>query len=337
MFLHDLIKLVFQICSIFGLISFRFNKNTQEWESSPLLKGLVIISMIINGCLFVFFIVFNESIIIGTESKIKDHLYVFLVILNQFQAIVMIVELFVKREISIKLLYLFEILDSSFKECFKMHLDYKRIKKSLLYFVTLCFAGAILLAAADLLHFIQGEDMRILYLMLIFVFPNILNKFSYVISFILLTLVEQSIDVLHKYIKSVTKQNSYYISEISLNNLKSNGKNWKEVQLDEIDMKQLLVIKQLYSLIWEASNEINYLMQWTLSVGFANEFYVLIFSSFFLILGVMSIEEHTIGFHMLVSIWILIIMTHFVAMASICIKISESVSSMTILLNLVKN
>lgn len=325
MFLYNSIKLVFNISQIFGLIPFRFNKTKFQWESSSPLKALTILFIVINGNLLVIFLTSSEAFIVDTESEIRDNLYLVLVFLNQIKAIVLLVELFLKRDHTIQLIYLFEQLDFSFKEHLKMHLNYARIKKTSLCFFTLFIIGITALLILDSLHFIQSEDWRVLRLLLIFVFPCTLNKFCYILAMILFTLVQQCIELLDKYIKAASMQNGYYICEVSLNRLKLQPTNSKILKLSEIDANKLSIIKQLYSLIWEASIEINHLMRWTLPMGFVNDFYVLIFDSYFLALGSMSIRVNTTGFYILLITWTLNVMTNFITIANTCNQTTEAV------------
>lgn len=288
MSLFDSIKPLIQICQFAGLAPLSMNQNTLKWESNPSLNVISIIMMICIATIFIIAIIFNDSFVSYKQSQVRIVLLSALLLLNSAHALCGLLEFFLKRDQQLQLLSNFQHLDQSFQQHLNIHVNYARLKKNCnkIIAVWICEIGGLLFA--DIIAYIGSNENTEIQFIYIYMVPFILSKLSYAYFAIFVTLVNENIDVLNKYLRATNKQNGYYIrdtlfgpNESKLGRINLFGKN-----AIALNPKTLLFIKSIYCKIWESSLTIGHLTRWSLTFGLFNEFYVLIFNSYWFVLCV---------------------------------------------------
>lgn len=327
MSLFDSVKNLVQICQFFGLAPFSRNQNTSKWELNPGLQILSIIYMIFDGINLIIAIVFNDSFINYTNTKIHIILHSLFLILNQVHAMFALMETFIKREQNIKLLNAIEILDQLFKEHLNMHIDHTRLKRTCRHFFILWICEILGITFSQIFVYIQTENPFVPRYMLLYVPAYALCKLSYVYSMILVSLIDESLNVLNKYLKFITKKNGYYIREMVTykNQRKRKRNNFVKEHKIEISPYTFLFLRSSYSKIWAATVQVRNLMYWSLPTGCANEFYILTFCSYLFFINLFR-QTSTLAMYVLSLIGILSDLANILFIARICSKAAETVS-----------
>lgn len=279
MSLFDSIRPLIQICQFSGLTPFSMNHRTSKWELN---SALIVLSLVIiagNSALLFCGIIFNDSFIDYSRPKIRILLLAFLLFLNQAHAMFALLELFLNRNKQVDLLNTFEHINNLFKQNLNMSVDYAKLKGKCRRIILVWICEIFGLLIADILDYVETKEHRKIPYFLIFISSYILCKLSYAYTMILVSLTHEHIDVLNRYLKSVTKQNGYYICETfsNRNNFKRKSVNIGNVGLS---IKSLLILKNIYWRVWEASISIENLTYWSLPVGSFNDFFVLLFNSY---------------------------------------------------------
>lgn len=279
------VKPLIQICQFAGLAPVSMNQNTLKWESNPSLNVISIIIIICNASIFISVIIFNDLFIDYHRSPVQRVLLSALLLFNGFHALCALLELFIKRDQQLKLLSTFEHIDESFQQHLNIRVNYAQLKKNCykIIAVWICEIGGLLFA--NMLVFIQKKDIFDFLYFSIYVWPFILSKLSYAYFAIFVTLVNENIDVLNKYLRSTNKQNGYYIRDSFFEQNESKFMRNNSIRKNAIALnpKTLLFIKSIYFKIWESSLAIQHLTRWSLTFGLFYEFFVLIFNSYWFV------------------------------------------------------
>lgn len=290
MSLFDSIKPLIRVCQLSGLTPFSMNKTSIKWESNHSLKVLSIILIVFVGTILLSGLIFRESIIDYKRSKIRNALVITFMVLNHINAIFALLELFKKRDRQINLLNLFESLDFLFKNRLNMHINYLKLKTACHRFIIVWICEISGLIISNIIIYIQTKDNYTIAFFIMLIPHYVLCKLSYAYAVLLVTLVYEDFSVLNQYIKSVTKQNGYYVCETFLN--KNDFKNSKMDHFKNskfhVNPEMILFMKSVYCDIWEASKEIENLTYWSLPIGCAYDFFVLTSNSYLFFLNLFT-------------------------------------------------
>lgn len=267
------------------------NQKTFKWGASFLLGIWSIIIVILIALLILCALIFNDILIYHKISKMRAVLLNMFMFLNHTHALFVLLELFVKREQQAKLLNLFGRLDFLLRQRLNMHVDCKKLELICLQIICVWLCEIFALLTIDVLHFIQTQDTHVIFYVLFFVPSYILSRLSYAYFLILVVTIQENIEVLNKYLKSVTKRNGYYVCE-NLNRFQNGfgnrGRNYLGVNRISIDPQTVLFIKQTYSEIWEATEIIKNLTYLSLPVGLSNDVFSLVFNCFWFFTGLLQ-------------------------------------------------
>lgn len=327
MSLLNSIKPLIQICQFFGLAPFSMNQNTSRWELNSGLEILSIIYIIFDAVFLICGIVFNDQFINYKTSSIHIILHGLFLLLNHLHAMFSLVELFIKRKQNVELLNEIERLDELFKQHLNMHVDYVRLKKSCRNFFIfwICEVFGVILSYPFLYY--QTKNPRVIRYFCMFIPAYALCKLSFVYSMVLVSSIDECLNVLNKYLKSITKKNGYYIRDFvaNQNELNRRGITYIKENKNDLSAKTLLFLRTSYSKIWAASIQTRRVMYWALPFGCANEFYVLTFCSYLVFINLLR-SNSMIAFYTLLLIAMISDLVNILSVAHICSRAAESVS-----------
>lgn len=167
---------------------------------------------------------------------------------------------------------------------------------------------------------------RLPYLCVFFPFL-ILSKLSYAYAVFFVRFVYENLDVMNDYIKSVSKQNGYYIRERSFGRNDSKHKKWNHFKhcKAQFSIETLHFMKSVYCLSWETITEIKSLTIWSMYLGLFNDFFVLTFNLYWFATFIFF-ETPTISAYFLLSVLIANNLGSLLFIAHNCSKIVEAVS-----------
>lgn len=321
MTLFNSITTLIRICRYTGLAPFLMDQNTLK--SSPvlrLLSKIVIVSIIL---LMFFVVVFNKTFINHEKPMINIVFLNIFMFLNHLHALVAVFEYFKNCDKQINLLNKFKMLDIFAKQKLDMHIDYRKLQivcRRIIYvWISQIFALIISL--------ILIADTYAAYYALIFLPSCIVRKLSYAYSMMWVTLINENIDLLAKYLKSVSKRNGYYICDTFSNRKYFGEKSGQSKQhTANIDVKMILLIKESYSEIWESAATIQNMVYFSLPVGFSDDIFVLIFHSFWFFTCVL-LAWTQITFYLFPLINIISNLSNIFFLVYNCDKAVESVST----------
>lgn len=287
MSLFDSIKALIRICQCCGLVPVSMNHSAGKWKLNPFFEFISIIHIIYNGLLLVMMIVRIEIFIDYIDNMVNANLVLLLLLLNHIHATFVLLEMYVKRDQNVQLLNSFESSDRLLQVCLNKHVDYKILKDKCrrITIVWACELSSILIS--DLINYVlnfAGRSSQIIYLCT-YLSSYMVGKLSYAYSIMLITIACEQLDVMNNYLRSMNKQNGYYICDrFSKQKIFINTK-WNRLIQNTNDLKieTLYSMKNIYCVIWETIELTKNLNQWSFLVGLSNEFFVLTFNLFALI------------------------------------------------------
>lgn len=285
MTLFDSIKTFIQICQLSGLSPYSLNQSTLRWELNPHLSKLSIVIFSYNLFICVFTIVQNDLFINHKNPPIRVVLIALVLSWTQVHAISVLVELFIKRKQQVKLLNMFEALDRLFQQQLNMHADYSELKRNCRRIIAIWLVIVSWFSIAQFFYYFNSGNKFALLFFSALAPSFALSKLSYLYSIFLFCLISENINVVNKYLKSVTKQNGYYISESFINEAKMKRTNYKTTSQVNLMPDKLQFMKDVYCHIWEASGILRNLMSYSLVIGLSNEFFLLLFDGYWIFLN----------------------------------------------------
>lgn len=303
MTIFDSIKSLMCICEWFGLTSFTLNRKTKRWQSKTFSKYLSIAIIFFNVAIFSGTLAFNDTLINYQNSKFRVFLTALVLSWNHVVAICVLCELFLKRQQQIKLFNMLEMLDILYRHRLNMHVNYAKLKKISRRILILWICGVLIFLISDGFYCIQTGNKRIIYFILSFTPSYAICKLSYGYSIIQVSLINEFLDVLNVYLKSVTKQHGYYICETFIHEPKPRETNGCKARKFDLQLEMILHMKNAYSKLWEGSVAIKNQMHYSLVIALSNEFFILIYSAYGMFSNIF-LRPEPLSFFLLLSTWI---------------------------------
>lgn len=251
--LSDCLMPFIKILQVFGLAPYSRDPGTFKWKPSHLNKIITITLLI--ACIVNLFIVFGfySTIFYSPSSKVVLAIRVYAMQMMFNHVILILIETLYKPTYHIKLLNLFEHFESMFKQYSGVQLDYAGVRINLYRVISYWLFQSIGLWISNIL---TCETMNDLYFDVAYELPYLITRLSYFYWIVLVDILYTNVKALLEYIQTYREN------------------------IDNVDIS---FVSQCYSFIWDASNLINRIVFWSLSIGLLNEFSVLIFNGFFLI------------------------------------------------------
>lgn len=283
MSLFDSIKPLLGMCQYIGLAPFLINKITLKWKPSLVFKRFSIMFITFTVLLILSAIIFSNIYITQSQPKMYRVLLIIFMFLNHSHALFVLLEFSIKRDEQINLLNMCEMLNFSMKKNLNMNIDYKRLRSVCRNSVLVWIFDIAALLITDAVICIQRKNVETILYLCFFLPSFLISKLGYVYYVTYVTLVEVNIEVVNKYLKSVSKQNGYYIY-CNLNRFGNNHEQKRICHLTEndfcIETRILAFIKQSYSDIWRVATSVNNLIYFSLPIGISHIIFDLIFNSF---------------------------------------------------------
>lgn len=305
MHLANSIKSVIILCQIFGLVAFAQNKNNFKWVHTHFNKIMSLASIVTIFIFFVLCLVFNGLLFDENETNIQTAIICISLLLLYLHVFTAMGESFWKRNQQIKLLNLFQTLESMSKPHKEFQFDYKGIKSisynSILFWALQTFG----LLSFNVIVLMQTEDKADMYFILAFAPAFIFSKLSYIYSMILITILHKNLNALIKYANSLSAS----VQQFQRNNRKNSiqlrwiDRNVPRTRWNDIDENKVAFLKRFFGLIWRASVLINDIFYWSWIIGIINESSMLVFNCFFFTMNAVNRFQANAWTIMYLALW----------------------------------
>lgn len=286
------LKPMIQLNQYTGLAPISFENGAKKWQTNRVLYIFSILSTTLLALIVTCHIVFNKSFINHSDGKIGVYLYVLMFALVCIHAFVLLSEVFLKRNKQIVLLESFMKLEKMLKQEAFVHLDYVHVKRSCYRNFIIFFVQLIILFIAILCLYIITKSTRGFYYLLSFIPPYFVCSLSYSQLMTYVSLLAQCVETINKYLDSMIKESGFHVREAFVDKRNAKSSKWKRAISLNASNKQstlnFVFLRRVYCLIWESSILINDLMYWSMPLGFANLFYVLVFNAYWFFLAIFS-------------------------------------------------
>lgn len=275
--LLDSIKSLIKLCQIFGLAPFSQNKTKANWKQNRTNELVTIVFLFITVLNFSFCLIFNGIVIDHNEPNLIIAIYTYSIIIICVHALVILAEHFHKRNQHIQLFNVFVKLELILKRNQGIELDFVGMLRFLHRSILLWTIGTIGLSGLSVLVLIKTRDINDIYFFVTYALPSLLSKLSYIYSMVLVKMLSKNVDALTKFTKSMS------VDPRNTKPLEVFGWPYRRSRRHENNLSSIEFLQKCQLLIWKASNLLNHIFYWSLSIGFLNEFSILIFNSFFCI------------------------------------------------------
>lgn len=321
------IKSFLLICQFSGLAPFSMNQSTLKWEPNPSLKVISILHIIYNAIILLIIPVFHSELINYSSSGVIVVLYSLLLLLNNTHAMFALLELYTKRDQQVKLLNSFQRLDVLLKQHLNQHIEYGKLKSTCRRIIIVWASEVSFLIICSVVNRIRSPKFITTLYLCLFYPSYILSKLSCGYAVFLVRMVHENLDVMNRYIKSINKQNGYYIREKMFNRNSSKHRDWNHSRASEIKLsiETLHSMKSIYGITWEAIITIRSLLFWSLILGFSNDFVVLTFNLYWFATFVF-LRSYPITSYLVLSVLIATNFGNLLFIAHNCSKLVEAVS-----------
>lgn len=328
MFLSDSIKPVIQICQFAGLFPISTSRNKTKWQPNSFLKFLSIIYIIVAVLILLTITTFPHLFLYyDKHSEVSLVLWFCLLLFNHLHAMFALIELFLKRNHQANLLNLFESIDNILKEHLNDHINYGKLKSKCFQIVFLWFWEMAGFVICDMISYIRTKNNNQLRYLSIFLPFYILGRLSYAYAILLVILTHECLDVMNTHLKSINKQNGYYICERFIDQKCLKYAKWNSLMRSRIQLNThtLHLMKLIYCEIWKTNYAIKYLNTWSLHFGIWNEFFVLLFSLYWFVSSLFLTSWTFVSY----LVWSSLVIPNIINILFICHHYSKVVNSVS--------
>lgn len=273
--LLDSIKSLIKLCQIFGLAPYAQYKNS--WKQNGINEIVTIVFLFITSLNFLFCLIFNGIVIDHNEPNLIIAIYTYSIIIICMHALVILAENFYKRNQHIQLFNIFIKLELILKSKQRIELDFVGMLRFLHRSILLWVIGTFGLSGLSVLVLVKTRDINDIYFFVTYALPSLISKLSYIYSMVLVKLLSKNVDALTKFAKSLS------VDRHNTEPLEVFGAPYRRSRKHENNLSRIEFLQKCQLLIWKASNLLNHTFYWSLSIGFLNEFSILIFNCFFCI------------------------------------------------------
>lgn len=161
-----------------------------------------------------------------------------------------------------------------------MHINYKKLQAKTYCIIILWICEVSAAMITDVFAYFQTKDPYSILNTSLWSLPFILSKLSYAYLVLLITLVYENLNVLNRFLKSVIRQNGYYVCE----HFESSRIQQKNKQINGLsEIKSAVNADMIHFLIWQTSRIIGNLMTWSMPIICVHDFISITSNSYFLV------------------------------------------------------
>lgn len=328
----DAIKPLIKLCHILGLAPYSRVANTSTWTKNRLYESVTFGYFIINVALFAVYFIFNSVFVDYTDPSLIIAICIYSFVIVCVQTFIVLCESLNKRNQHIKLLNIFEKLESIFKQNHKIHFDNLRLKRiqrrAILFWILETFG----LLTMNFIIWLKSNALDELFFFVMYTLPSLISKLSFIFWIILVVILQENVNTLMKYTKLFV--------QFKIDAMKHDTKSFKffhgkyrETYATRDNQNLLEYLKKCYILLWEASILINDIVFWSFPVGFLNELSVLVFNCFFTI-KILQLPEIPFVNLLHISLWGAMNLINVIFVATMCGETVEDVILETFVLNM---
>lgn len=285
MSLSKSISPLLRLCRILGLAAISRNKSTSLWEPNHFLKIWSTFSIVCN--IYVFFVMTIKYYgAIESEYKMISLLETFAISLFSIHALFSLTEMVVKQKLQVELINHFEWLDIFLTHQLNIKIE---CKNNIGYgFVFLWSYEIATIIFANIFFYFNTGNVEYFTLLSV---PYFVFKLSNGYSALLVRMVHEYLNVLNQFLDSATKQYDCD-SDITLSNrINLNMRNLSRWRESECSLETLLLVKDAYSHIWDASLKINKLIYCALPIALLNSVAILIYDCWLVMLTAFIVDS----------------------------------------------
>lgn len=321
----DAINPLIKLCHCVGLAPYsRMVANTSFWTKSRLHDSVTVGYFIINVAVFSIYLIFNGAILDYTDPSLIIAICIYSLVIVCVQTFIVLCESFYKRNQHIKLLNLFEQLESIFKQNHQIQLDYSRLEQILRRAILFWILETFGLLTLNIAIWLKTKDFNELLFFIMYTLPQLISKLSFIYWTILVVILQENVNTLIKY-TNLFNRAKVDTTRQDRTIFKFFHETYRRVYVTRNDQILMEYLKKCYILMWEASISINDIVFWSFPVGFLNELSVLVFNCFFTI-KILQLPE-ILFMHLLhISLWGAMNLINIIFIATMCGETVEAVS-----------
>lgn len=274
MVLLNTIETLIKLCQIFGLAPFSRCKKGVKWKLDRKNSTISIVFLMVTALNLLFCLIFNKRLIDHNDAGLDVIIFTYSIVIICVHAVVIVAENFYKRNQHVKILNLFLKLELM-EEYQGIQLDSMGTRRFLHRSILLWVLGTFGLSGLYILVLVITRNVHDLYYFLVCALPSLLSKLSYIYSMVLVNMLGKNVNALTMFTRSLIIDSQKCFEVL--------GRKYRRSRGYEINLRKIEFLKKCQILIWNISTLFNHTHFWSLSIGFLNEFSVLIFNCFFFI------------------------------------------------------
>lgn len=322
------IKPLIKLCHILGIAPYSQIASTTKWTKNRLHESVTFGYLIINVGIFLIYFIYNSAIIDYDDPSLIVAICIYSFVVVCVQTFIVLCEVLYKRNQHIKLLNIFEKIESIYNQNHRIQFDNLRLKRILrraILFWMMETLGALTLNIAS---WIKTRESDQLLFFSMYALPQAISKLSFIFWTILVVILQEHVKVLVNYVHLFV-QTEAKSRENGATSFKFFHGNFRGVIASRNNQNLMEYLTKCYFLLWEASALINDIVFCSFPVGFLNELSVLVFNCFFTI-KILQLPEILFIHLVQISLWGVMNLTNVIFVATMCGKTVEAVSFPTV-------
>lgn len=329
MVLLERILTLTKIFQTVGLAPFSYSVSTGKWETNRSLGCITFIFIIVTVITTVLPTIFHEHFINPKNSRIAKTTVNVICIAINLHTFCALIENFCKRHRHIRLMHLFQKLEISINRTQSVRLEYGVIQRMFRRFLIFEFFEIALVILLEYDLTVRIGDQRSVNVIIVYMIPFILSTLSSIQAISYISLLFRNIEALDRFTDDLMAKGN-----VSVNRWFVTPARFRK---NTIDAPNLILLKQIYRLIFECAIVINNLMYWSLPIGLINYLFLLTFHSFWIIRAIFGNHPSKIAIIIFNSFWSTIISLNILLITMNCKRSRDTVSRPSIKSRFINN
>lgn len=317
------IKPLIKLCYILGMAPYSRIASTSQWTKNRLHKSVTFGYLIINIGIFSIYFICNSVFIDFDDPSLIVAICIYSFVVVCVQTFIVLCEAIYKRNQHIKLLNIFEKIESILSQNARIQLDNLRLKRILRRAILFWMTETLGLLAINIAIWFKSRESDQLFFFSMYAVPQAISKLSFIFWAILVVILQEHIKALATYVNLFVQTEAKTRENDAMSVKFFHGSVRGVIASRNIHIL-IEYVKKCIILLWEASILINDIVFWSFPVGFLNELSVLVFNCFFTI-KLLLLPEIPFLRLMHISVWGTVNLINLTFVATMCEKTIEAV------------
>lgn len=277
---------------------------------------------------FVLGIVYNDVYVNWTVRSVMS--YMDLITLNsvRFLTIIIHIEALVKRNEQIKFYRKLQQVDKLFSEHLGVYQDLYSLRNITIFDCACHFMELLVMYVTNIICSKENNLPKFLNYWLIYSVAFVISNIRYIQFTTFIRLIKVRVELIHCSFKRIISFENFTLSKVKFTVNDQVDKKCKTLNFDtetSLVYEEVVLLRQCYYLLWEASSLTNKCFHWTMPFAIGNDFCTLVTNLYWIFLWIVEPKMSNSSILAVSIVWSLANIRHIIIITNVCQQTVEKV------------